>query len=84
MSRTIQQLAQEACDVQNACNLQAVVTGMSRALRDLDDHVRGTVALREHPIARAWADKIASLTGTQSINDIALKAHDQCLALARG
>jgi len=85
MSKTIQQLAQEAIDVQDACNLIAVLHGYARAMSCLNEIVKGTDATRLHPIAQAWADKVASLTGTQSLGaDVAMKAHGECTKLARG
>jgi len=69
MSRTIQQLAQEALDVQDACNLLAVVNGMSRAIKELREICAGWHTVDSHPIVMLWADKIASLTETQTLGD---------------
>lgn len=69
MSRTIKELATEALAVQDACNLLAVVNGMSRALKDLREFVPGTDELRDHPITILWADKIAHLSGTQDLGN---------------
>ena len=68
MPRTIQELAQEALDVQNACNLSGVVHGFSRAITELRELSpdKGTTWINEHPICVLWADKIAHLTGTQT------------------
>lgn len=63
--KDLAQLAQEAYNVQNACNLLAVVNSYARALKTLKEIV-GSEA-DTHPISKMWADKIASLTGTQSI-----------------
>lgn len=69
---TMKQLAREALDVQNACNLSGVVHGFSRAI----SHLRallpdaGTDEINHHPICILWADKISSLTGTQAIMSI--------------
>lgn len=64
--KTIIELYKDALSVQDACNLSGVVNGFSRALNDLREHVSGTDALRNHPVAILWADKVAHLTGTQS------------------
>lgn len=61
--RTLTELAQEAMDVQNACNLSGVALGFGRAMIDLRHIVNGMI--NTHPIAVLWSDKIASLTGTQ-------------------
>lgn len=76
MTRTLKSLAIEALAVQDACNLTAVVNGMSRALTFLREHVSGSDALASHPIILLWADKISHLTGTQDLgNDKVMKAY---------
>lgn len=67
MPRTLKQLAQEALDVQDACNLSGVVHSFSRAITDLRENLpdAGTSEINNHPICRLWADKIAHLTHTQ-------------------
>ncbi len=84
MPKTISELAKEACEVQDACNLVAVVGGMHRALQCLmQEHNVFGDALRQHPVARAWADKVASLVGIQDLgNDNAMAAHEACTKLA--
>ena len=69
--RTLQQLAQEAMDVQDASNLCGVVQGFARAMLSLTDlyHDKGTDFIKSHFITRAWADKVNSLCGIQSIYD---------------
>ena len=70
--KTIKQLAQEALDVQDACNLSGVVHSFARSLGALRDALAAngdrvsTSAINAHPIAKVWADKIAHLTQTQS------------------
>jgi hypothetical protein len=62
--RTLQDLAQEALDVQNACNLMGVVSGMHRAMVALSQlGVNGTDALNTHSITKLWADKVVHLAG---------------------
>ena len=69
--RTLQQLAQEAMDVQDASNLCGVVQGFARAMLDLTDLYRdkGTDFIKSHFITIAWADKVNSLCGIQSMYD---------------
>jgi hypothetical protein len=79
MARTLAALANEAIQVQDACNLSGVAHGFARAMSDLMDHTNGTEERNHHPIAILWADKIASLTGTQRSWDsmaIYSKVHD--------
>lgn len=84
MPRTLKSLAQEALDVQNACNLSGVAHGFARAMSELCSLVPGTDARNCHPVAILWADKIAHLTGTQTFgNDVVTKAYDACYALAK-
>ncbi len=81
--KTIKELAQEAIDVQDACNLSGVVFSFARAMTDMCEHVSGTDARNTHPICVLWADKIAHLTGTQGLgNDAVMKAYDEVYKLA--
>jgi hypothetical protein len=65
--KTMSQLAQDALNVQDACNLSGVVHGFSRAITDLRALIpkASTDEINKHPICLLWADKIAHLTGTQ-------------------
>jgi hypothetical protein len=68
MDATLRKLAQDALDVQDACNLSGVVHGFSRAMTALrDTKPMSTTELNTHPVAILWADKIAQLTNTQTI-----------------
>jgi hypothetical protein len=65
-TRTLHELAREALLVQDACNPLGVSRSFARALRRLNtlldaEGQGGTRALCEHPVAVAWASKIASL-----------------------
>lgn len=82
--RTLAQLAQEALNVQDACNLCGVAQGFARAMVDLGAYTSGTAERNNHPVAVLWADKIASLTGIQSFNDTASDAYAKCQELSRG
>lgn len=65
-TRTLKDLAKEAIDVQNACNLSGVVLSWGRAILRLRAILNaGTQETNEHPINQLWADKVAQLTGTQ-------------------
>jgi len=76
-AQTLVKLTQEALAVQDACNLCGVAHGFARALSALMDLVPGgTDACNRHPIAVLWADKIAQLTGTQTLgNDVVMNAY---------
>lgn len=60
-------LAQDAIDVQDACNLSGVVRGFVRAIDDLRKLMPtlDTSGVRYHPISVLWANKIADLTGSE-------------------
>ena len=66
--RTLQDLAKEALQVQDACNLSGVVHGFSRAVTELREILRATggdlstAAVNQHPICKMWASKIHDLT----------------------
>lgn len=63
-TRTLAQLAQEALDIQNACNLTGLVHGFSRSLRRLRDLEpdKGTDYYNQHPIVLLWVDKLQDLS----------------------
>ena len=74
--RSMKELAKEALQVQDACNLCGVAQGFARCMSDLLKHDLGTDAANKHPIAMLWADKIAHLTGTQSLgNEAVMQAY---------
>ena len=78
--RTIQELAQQAIDVQNACNLLGVLHGMVTMMGELREHLEkegnfSTDKLNRHPIVQVWADKVASLANVQGYSNHALDAH---------
>jgi hypothetical protein len=67
----MKELAKEALDVQNACNLSGVVHSFSRAIGDLREIARlekweSTDKINRHPICILFADKIASLSSPGS------------------
>ncbi len=78
--RTMQDLAKEAYQVQNACNLAGVIKGMDRAMMDLRrlEPSLGTSAYNTHPLMVMWADKIASLTGSQTDTHAVMRAYNWC------
>jgi hypothetical protein len=85
MARTIQQLAQEALDVQNACNLGGVSRSFAKAVEDLFEHTHGTAERNNHPIVRIWIDKMASLAGVQDLgNTEVMAAYRAVVKLAKG
>ncbi len=77
--KTIQELAKEAIDVQDACNLSGVARSFARVMSDLREHGMGTSEANYHPIARAWIDKMASLAGIQHYTNEIDHAHQWCL-----
>lgn len=71
-TRSLKDLARNALDVQDACNLSGVVHSFSRDITRLRALLSAepdfsTDKLNRHPICKLYADKIAHLTGTQSI-----------------
>jgi hypothetical protein len=70
MSKSMIQLAQQALDVQDACNLSGVVHAFSAAVTDVRAHLRAegnesTDRVNTHPVCVLFASKIASLTGCE-------------------
>lgn len=83
--RGLKELAQEALDVQDACNLSGVVHGWSRSIRRLRALLpgAGTDALNAHCVNVLWSDKCASLTGAQYGHNFSWM-YDACQRLAAG
>jgi hypothetical protein len=81
----MQELAQEAINIQNACNLGGLVHSWSRSMGDLQRLLReqGTCAVNEHPISKLWASKIHELT-EMGMSDYGAfsKAYAECKKLA--
>jgi hypothetical protein len=87
--QSIQDAARLALQVQDACNLSGVVRSFHEVLTEtLWPEARrlnmGTDWVNNHPISRAYADKIASLAGTQLDELAAGRAFDACYELAAG
>lgn len=65
--RTIEELLQEAKEVQDACNLSGVVHSFSRGMDDLwkiaREEGQGTIWVNTHEYSKLFASKIMSLTG---------------------
>ena len=82
--RTLAQLAQEALDVQNACNLSGVALGFGRAMVNLRQHVGGGDAIRQHAVTRLWMDKLADMTGRADSFAAYSAAYTECQRVAAG
>jgi len=55
--RSLADLAKEAYDVQDACNLSGVLLGAHEACSDLLSQTSSTEEAANHPIMRLWLDK---------------------------
>lgn len=84
-TRTLQQLAQEAINVQNACNPLGLSAGFARATTEVRGYCNSTDELCRHPIFQLWASKMHDLAGMGiSDSDAYCKAYDACAAIAYG
>lgn len=86
--KTIRELAQEALDVQDACNLSGVAQYFSFAILDLRVALQGSGAgtseINHHPIVTVWLSKMLDLNGDlPSNNDRMLDAFERVKELAR-
>lgn len=83
--KSLQELAKDAMQVQDACNLSGVVFAFADVMRDLCEHFRdaGTDYRNQHPIAVMWSSKIASLTRSEDCSTMS-KAYDWCHAAQKG
>jgi hypothetical protein len=66
---TLQQAAQQALDVQNACNLSGVLRSFNEIVMDVlwpeaQRLGKGTEWVNHHPITALFLSKLASLNGT--------------------
>ena len=83
ISKTIKELATDALNVQDACNLSGVVHGFARAMSDLAEHTSGTDERNSHPIVILWVDKLAHLSGyKQDYSATVVDAYKQVSSLA--
>jgi hypothetical protein len=90
--RTIQDLAKEAIQVQDACNLSGVVHGFSRAMTELREILRAenggvinTHTMNHHPICCLWASKIHDLTSMGlSDGERFREVYEACEDIAKG
>lgn len=70
----IKQLAQEAMQVQDACNLLGVSKRFPLAIQELADELRsrgehtGTDCINRHPITQAWVNKLMDLSGGDRVD----------------
>jgi hypothetical protein len=81
--RTLAQLATEALQVQDACNLSGVVHAWSRSIRRLRE-IRpelGTDAINKHPINVMFSDKVGHLTNSENGSWCA-DAWQECVAMS--
>ena len=85
--RTLKELAKEAYDVQDACNLSGVVHSLAKAVGELwaQPDCEGTDWVNTHPVTVLFVDKLASLAGCQDVgNDAVTKAYDEVRRLMEG
>ena len=86
MSKTLQQLAQEAILVQDACNLRGVLRSFHEASLSLGrlPECTGTDWVNTHPIMVLYADKVSSLTHLQNDSAAFGEAYLKCKDLCNG
>lgn len=80
--RTLEQLAEQALAVQDACNLCGVAQSFAAAMRRLMALGGTTEQINRNPITQVWVDKLAQLAGTQSESAWALGAYGAVQRLA--
>lgn len=72
--RTWKEMAEEALRIQDACNLSGVVGAFATIITEVRTRLEaegkgGTDNVNNHPICRLYSDKVASLTGTQTLGN---------------
>ncbi len=73
--KSLKNMARDALDVQDACNLSGVVRSFVNVIDDVRAISPGNRDWCRHPIIKLWADKIASLTDTQG-NWVSMTAYN--------
>lgn len=63
--KTMAELLQDVERAQNGCNLSGILQSAAAAIKDLREILPAadTGVINRHPIMRAWASKIADLSG---------------------
>lgn len=90
MVRTMQQAAQCALDVQDACNLSGVLTAFKDIVHDTlwpeaKQLGKGTAWVNQHPICTLFLYKLMALNGHEDIgSDYYYQADKECSAIAAG
>lgn len=82
----IQTCAKLALQVQDACNLTAIVGTFSDVLKTLTDEKRCSNEVKNHVITTLFIDKIVDLSGKVVANNLSTysDAYHKCQALAEG
>ena len=83
---TLQNIAKLALQVQDACNLTAIVSSFSDCLKALKDLNYSHKEIKNHVATILFTDKIADLTGNVISNNFRAysDAYDKCQNLAEG
>ena len=83
--KTLKELANDAIQMQDACNGFAIANAYGTMMTDLRETLKelgepiDTDALRNHPINRLWASKIHDLAGMGLSNDNYADAYNWCV-----
>jgi hypothetical protein len=73
------QLAQQAIDVQNACNPIAIANGMVNAMQELRKlGIVGSEELATHPVTQLWVAKLSYLCGLEEDSVSVAIAYHRC------
>jgi len=72
--RTWKELAIEALQVQDSCNLSGVVGTFATIITEVRvrleaEGIKSTDKVNNHPVCRLFSDKVAHLTGTQTLGN---------------
>lgn len=90
--RSWKELASEAAGggLQNACNLSGVLVSFCQVIREVSARLeaegkKNTSNINQHPICQLYADKVAHLTGTQTLdNDAVSQAYKWAYDMMEG
>lgn len=68
--RTLNELAREALQIQDACNLCGLAQRFASVQVELGKYCNGTTERNQHPVTILWLDKMNSLAGIQAFERI--------------
>ena len=74
--KTLKELAKEALQVQDACNLSGVAQSFAKVMIELSEHTNGTKEKNQHAIVKVWLNKMLDLANGDATSQDWNKVHE--------